>query len=250
MPYFDLSILQWVLVGLCGLAIGLSKTGLSGAGLFVVPVMAAVFGGRPSTGLLLPMLIMADAFAVWYYNRHAEWKHVFRLLPWAIAGVILATLTGNMIKGETFTLFISITVLVSIVLIVWSDISKRKNQKVPEHWIFSALIGIAGGFATMIGNAAGPIFSIYLLSMHLPKNNFIGTRAWFFFIINLFKVPLHIFAWQTITWQTLLFDFSVLPAIIVGVVLGIFIVKKIPEQAYRLIVIVTIIIAAGLMLFR
>ncbi len=250
MPYFDISILQWVLIGLCGLAIGLSKTGLSGAGLFVVPVMAAVFGGRPSTGLLLPMLIMADAFAVWYYNRHAEWKHVLRLLPWAIAGVILATLTGNMIKGETFTLFISITVLVSIVLIVWNDISKRKNQKIPEHWVFSALVGIAGGFATMIGNAAGPIFSIYLLSMHLPKNNFIGTRAWFFFIINLFKVPLHIFAWQTITWQTLLFDFSVLPAIIVGVVLGIFIVKKIPEQAYRLIVIVTIIIAAGLMLFR
>jgi hypothetical protein len=80
---FDLNPVRWLVVFSCAVLIGMSKTGLSGLGLMVVPILASVFGGRPSVGLLLPMLIFADVFVVSWYNRHAEWRHVLRLLPWA-----------------------------------------------------------------------------------------------------------------------------------------------------------------------
>ena len=76
------------MLGISGVLIGMSKTGISGVGLMVVPLLANTFGGRPSVGLLLPILIFADIFAVTWYNRHAQWKYILRLLPWAITGII------------------------------------------------------------------------------------------------------------------------------------------------------------------
>ena len=101
----------------------------------------------------------------------------------------------------------------------------------------------------MIGNAAGPIMALYLLSMHLPKKVYIGTAAWFFFIINLFKIPFHIFIWETITLNSFIFDLLMLPGIIIGALLGVRIVKLFPEKAYRYFVILTTIVSA-LLLFK
>ncbi len=91
----DLSTIQWLLAGLCGLMIGLAKTGVVGTGLLIVPIMAGIFGGKPSVGLVLPMLLTADIFAVTYYNRHAEWKYIIKLLPWAFVGILVGALFGN-----------------------------------------------------------------------------------------------------------------------------------------------------------
>ena len=168
------------------------------AGLFVVPVFANIFGGKPSTGLVLPMLIVADIFAVLYYNRHANWKYVLKLLPWAFGGILLAMFVGKAINDQQFRHLIAFIVIIGILWMVYQDISS-KHSHVPDYPWFAALLGTSGGFSTMIGNAAGPIMSLYLLSMRLPKNIYIGTGAWFFFIINLSKVPLHIFVWKTIT---------------------------------------------------
>ena len=183
----------------------MSKTGLSGVGLMVVPILANAFGGRPSVGLLLPILIFADIFAVAWYNRHAEWKHVLQLLPWALTGIVTATLVGSLISDSNFNRLLAAMVIIGIAILVWRDIrSDRLN--VPDSWWFAAGLGLLGGFATMIGNAAGPIMALYLLSMRLPKNVFIGTGAWFFFIVNLSKVPLHVWAWKTISLDSFLLD--------------------------------------------
>jgi len=109
-------------------------------------------------------------------------------------------------------------------------------------------MGILGGFATMIGNVAGPVFAIYLLAMHLPKNSFIGTGAWFFMIINFSKFPLQLFVWNNIKIETLAIDLVTLPAIAVGAILGFKMVKIIPERAYRGFVIVITVISALLLL--
>ncbi len=246
---YDINTFEWILIAICGILVGISKTGISGAGLAVVPILATIFGGKPSTGLLLPMLIMADIFAVKYYNRHAEWHHVFKLLPWAFIGIIIALIIGNIITTKLFNNIIAITVMTGIIMMIWRDI-KGEKTKIPENLWFTILLGITGGFATMIGNAAGPIMALYLLSMRLPKNNFIGTAAWFFFIINVSKVPLHIFFWRTISLKTFYFDLVVLPSILLGVILGIAIVKKIPEKLYRIIVIATTIISAIILFFK
>ncbi len=96
----------------------------------------------------------------------------------------------------------------------------------------------------MIGNAAGPIMAVYLLSMMLPKNSFIGTGAWFFLIINLFKIPFHIMVWKTIDINTFTLDLAMFPAIMIGAVLGFKLVKYIPEKPYRIFIIIATALAA------
>ena len=243
---YDLSTLQWVLLALSGLLIGMSKTGLSGVGLMVVPILANAFGGRPSVGLLLPILIFADVFAVAWYHRHAQWKHIIRLLPFAISGILMATLVGKNISDATFNHLLAALVIFGIVILVWRDLRSEKI-KVPESKWFAAGLGSLGGFATMIGNAAGPVMALYLLSMRLPKNIYIGTGAWFFFIINLSKVPLHIWSWKTITAESFILDLFMIPAIAAGAFLGIWVVKLLPERVFRIIVIATTLLSALLL---
>jgi hypothetical protein len=224
----------------------MAKTGISGVGLMVVPLMANAFGGRPSVGLLLPLLIFADIFAVTWYNRHAQWKHILRLIPWAFAGIITATIVGKSISDQTFNRLLAALVIGGIAILVWRDLRSDKI-KVPRSKWFAAGLGLLGGFSTMIGNAAGPVMALYLLSMRLPKNSYIGTGAWFFFIVNLSKVPLHIWSWKTITWSSFSLDLLMIPAIAAGAFLGIWLVRLLPEKFYRILVIVTTLLSAILL---
>jgi uncharacterized protein len=224
----------------------MSKTGISGVGLMVVPLLANAFGGRPSVGLLLPILIFADIFAVSWYNRHAEWKHILRLIPWAFAGIITATIVGKNISDLTFNRLLAALVLGGIAILVWRDLRPGKIRIPGSRW-FAGGLGLLGGFATMMGNAAGPVMALYLLSMRLPKNSYIGTGAWFFFIVNLSKVPLHIWSWETITAESFFLDLMMIPAIAAGAFLGIWLVRLLPEKFYRILVIATTLISAILL---
>ena len=96
----------------------------------------------------------------------------------------------------------------------------------------------------MIGNAAGPVMAIYLLSMKLPKYSFIGTGAWFFMIINLVKLPLQYFVWKGITLHTLTLNAMMIPVIILGTVIGIVVVKKIPELPFKIAIILLAAVSA------
>ncbi len=227
--------------------IGMSKVGVPGVSLFVVPVLAIIFGGKASTGILLPILMMADWFGVAYYHRHAQWRYLWKLLPWAFVGVGIALWVGEVVNDEWFKNIIAILVFICIGLMLWKD-RKSGSNLFPDTWWFATAMGVLGGFATMIGNVAGPIFAIYLLAMHLPKNNFIGTGAWFFLIINTTKFPLHIYVWETINRETLLLDIILFPGIAAGAFSGVWLVKRIPEQAYRSFVILITALSALLLL--
>lgn len=244
---FQLSLTDWGLILFCSFLVGMSKAGIPGVSIAVIPILAILFGGKQSTGILLPMLIMADVFGVTYYHRHANWKHILKALPWAAGGIIIAMLVGNRINDQQFKEIIAIVIFSSIALMIWHDRKKHSNI-IPDKWWFAAAMGLTGGFATMIGNAAGPIFAIYLLALRLPKNEYIGTAAWFFIIINIFKFPLHVFSWHTISWNSLLLDLMTLPAIALGAFIGIWMVKKISISLYRWIVIVVTVLSAVIML--
>jgi len=239
----DLSSTSYLLAILCAFLIGMAKTGFNGLGTLVVPIMAFVFGGMPSSGVVLPMLIMADVFGVTYYHRSADWRTLFRVLPWAIAGILTGLFTGKSISAEQFKHMIGLLVLISLAIMVWQEFRKNRAEVPHKPW-FAIPFGMAGGFSTMIGNAAGPVMSIYLLSMNLKKNSFIGTAAWFFFIVNVFKLPLQIWGWHNINLQTLKFNFLMLPAIALGAFAGIKAVKWIPEKAYRWFVVVATFVSA------
>ncbi len=245
---FSLTTWQWIILMGCGWLYGLSKAGIKGVATVAVPLMAIVFGGKASTGIVLPMLIIADVMAVIYYNRHAQWSYLLLLLPWTMVGVILGVWAGEWMEEAVFRDVMAILILLSVVSLFWWE--RRPDVSIPGHWWFSALMGIAAGFTTMVGNLAGAIVSIYLLAVRLPKDRFIGTGAWFFFIINLFKVPMHIIFWKTISWKSLALDAMVIPAIGVGFLIGIFLVSKMNEGLYRRLVLVMTALAALVLLIR
>ncbi len=232
----DLSLFQWVAVIITAFLVGFSKTGIGGMVMIAIPLLASAFGGKDSTGVLLPMLLVGDLFAIWYYRRSVQWKNVFTPLPWALVGLALGVVIGNFISDKTFVLLIGIIVLLCTGILVYTEI-KGKNFHVPNDAWFYILVGILSGFASMMGNAAGPIFSIYLLALGFQKNNYMGTNAWFFFLINFSKLPLQIFAWHNIGIKNLTITLTLLPVITIGAVLGYFILKKINDKYFRYIVI-------------
>lgn len=116
-----------------------------------------------------------------------------------------------------------------------------------KRWWYSALFGLLGGFTTMIGNAAGPVMSIYLLSMRKGKMEYIGINAWFFLVVNLLKVPLQIFVWDNISWDTFSLNLLMLPIIALGAWLGISIIKLFPEKAFRRFIQLVTILSVAMM---
>lgn len=241
------SAFEWSIIMICGMLIGMSKVGVPGVSMIVVPAMAFIFGAKQSTGVLLPILMIADIFGVAYYRRHANWAYLIKVLPWAVVGLLVALWIGETVNDKQFKNLIAILVFCSIGLMIWQD-KRKETLFFPDKWWFAALMGILGGFATMIGNVAGPVFAIYLLAMHLPKNSFIGTGAWFFMIINFSKFPLQLFVWNNINRETLSIDLITVPAIALGAFLGFKIVKIIPENTFRAFVIVITVISAFLLL--
>ena len=99
----------------------------------------------------------------------------------------------------------------------------------------------------MIGGVSGAIMAVFLLSMRLPKNSFVGTTAWFFLIVNFLRLPIYIFIWKNISVRTALFDLTLVPIVIAGAVLGIFLVKRIPELTYRKIIMFVTLISTVLL---
>lgn len=225
--------------------IGMSKTGVAGVALFTIPIMAIIFGGKDSSGLMLPLLVMADLFAVTYYRRHVNWSYLVKLFPSAAVGVILATLIGNYIDDQLFRSVMGIIIFVSLAIMLWMETANK--DAIPDYMWFAILMGLLGGFTSMIGNLAAALMALYLLSMRLPKNEYIGTGAWFFLAVNVFKVPFHVFAWHTISLNSFYLNVALLPIIALGAFVGIRIVRIIPEKQYRWLILAATGIAAIIM---
>jgi len=243
---YNFSTVEFLLFLLVALCVGMSKTGVHGAGNIAVPLLAIVFGGQLSSGIMLPLLCLADVMGVWYYHRHASWNYLKKLIIWSVLGIILGTVVGGMIDDEVFKYVMVGIIFVSVAIMVWME--RGHKEDIPDYAWFAALCGIGAGFTSMIGNLAGAFAAIYLLSMRLPKNSFIGTSAWFFMIINWLKVPLHVWVWKTITWDTFFLDLLTLPVIALGAWLGIIIVKNLSEGGYRWFIIIMTLIAAVFMM--
>jgi hypothetical protein len=245
---YNLTALQWLAIGSAVFLLGLSKSGIKGIGIIIIVILAFVFGEKSSTGVLLPMLIVADIFAVIYYNRHAQWKYIFRLLPWMIVGVLVGVWVGNNISEVLFKRIMAIIIIGSVLILFYSE--QRKSNNIPKNKFFASVTGFLAGFATMVGNLAGPISNIYFLAMRFPKNEFIGTAAWLFFIINVFKLPFHFFVWKTVTVDSLIINSVLVPIVILGFFVGVSIVKLISNVNYRRFILFVTAIGGVIMLFR
>lgn len=227
--------------------LGLSKSGIKGISIIIVALLVFVFGAKASTGILLPMLIVGDIFAVIYYNRHAQWKFLFKLLPPMTIGVLVGTWVGDQVPEEVFRKSMAGIILISVLMMIWWD--QRKSKSVPDNLGFAGAMGLTAGFTTMVGNLAGSFSNLYFLAMQMPKNAFIGTTAWLFLIINLFKVPFHIWSWQTISLQTVTVSAVTVPFIFAGLFIGVRILKRINDRLFRNFILVATAIGAILIFF-
>ena len=213
------------------LLLGIAKSGIKGLAILIVTGLALVYGAKESTGILMPLLICGDILAVIYYKRHVKWVYLIKLLPWMVAGVLVGVVFGKDLPEDLFKSGMALIILISVAMMYYWE--RKKDRKVPNHLSFAALMGMMAGFTTMVGNLAGAFSNIYFLAIKLPKNEFIGTAAWLFFIINLFKVPFHIWSWGTINLASFQISLSLIPAVILGFMFGVSIVKKIKNDRYR-----------------
>ena len=227
-PLFSLAFL---IAMACALLLGISKSGIKGLAVLIVTGLALIYGAKESTGIIMPLLICGDIFAVIYYKRHVKWIYLLKLLPWMVAGVLAGVFFGKDLPEDLFKSGMAVIILISVIMMYYWE--RKKNRKVPTHWSFAALMGVMAGFTTMVGNLAGAFSNIYFLAIKLPKNEFIGTAAWLFFFINLFKVPFHIWSWGTINWASFQISLSLIPAVLAGLILGVLLVKKINNDKYR-----------------
>jgi len=232
-----------VLIFIAAFIIGLAKAGLKGIEMLNVTIMAIVFGGKASTGIVLPLLCVADIAAVLYYNRHAQWKHFWRIVPWMAAGILIGVYTGKDIDETVFRKIMALIIIVIVIIMMAMEL--RKTLKVPSNILFVASTGLIAGFTTMLGNLAGAFANIYFLAMRMPKNGFIGTAAWVFLVMNLFKLPFQVLVWKNINAGSLQIDLLLLPVLVLGFWAGIKIVHRIKDDRYRKVVIVLTLIGAA-----
>lgn len=237
---------QKYLIGIVvALLVGFSKTGIPNIGMLYVPLMAEMFPARQSVGALLPLLIVGDVFAVYYYKRHAQWKHLRPLLPFVYMGMVPALILLRHIKDAQLRPVLG--AIVGGLLVV--ELARRKFQwtNAPHTWWFAAIMGVLAGFATTVGNVAGSVMTVYLISRGLPKENFMGTSAWYYMIVNVSKFPFF-YSLGMINAETLHVNLILAPFAIAGALAGVRILPYIPQKTFNALMLALAAIAAARMI--
>lgn len=241
----DLAWWQWALGITCAFLTGVAKTGVPGLGVLIVPLMVLTVGdARLSAGWLLPILCTADLFAVYYWRRHAAAGKLFILAPWVLVGLAFGALALGL-PENILRPMVGAIVLVMLALYLWRKRQGAGGAPPPAHPV---PYGIAAGFSTTVANAAGPVMSLYLLSKRLPKEEFVATGAWFFFCINLTKVPVYVYH-GLFSRTSLSFNAAMIPVVMCGALAGRWLFDRIPQQTFdRLVMALTLV--SALLLFR
>ena len=216
------------------IGMGISKAGLAGVSLLHVLIFAFLFGARNSTGVVLPMLLAGDVTAVATFHQHARWDYIRRMMPPSCLGVILAALVMRLLDDAVFKPVIGWIILGLTVMQIVRMQRPDSFKNVPHSPAFAWAAGLLVGVATMMANAAGPIFALYAVAVALPKMEIVGTGAWFFLLLNAFKVPFSV-TLGLIHGQTLLLNLALLPALLAGVLLGRQVIHRLPQRAFEML---------------
>lgn len=239
----ELTWFAWALLAVAAIIVGLSKTAVPGAGTVAVAIFAAVLPAKQSTGALLLLLIVADMFAVTMYRRHVNWRVLLRLAPAVVVGVLLGVAFLAIADDAWVKRTIGMILLAVIaVTLLRRRVSGAVSDERP-HRVAAATYGTLGGFTTMVANAAGPVMSMYFLAARFPVKEFLGTAAWFFAIVNLFKVPFSI-GLGIITQPGLLLDAVLVPVVVAGALLGRWIAGRLDQKVFERLVIGFTIVGA------
>jgi uncharacterized membrane protein YfcA len=238
-----MTIVSMLLASASALLVGLSKTGLPGVSILGIVLMTEAYpkNATYSVGAILPVLLVGDVFAVAWFRRNADWRQLVRLLPWVLLGMIPGVFLLLWAKGNQLRPIIGWLVLGMLAI----ELCRQRFgwQRMPHRWWFAAATGFLAGFTTFVANAAMPVMSIYLVSQDFDKRQFIGTAAWFFLILNVSKVPPYC-AMKRLTWEMLPTAAALAPLTILGALLGLYVLARIPQRFFDVLALLLAGIAA------
>jgi len=215
-------------IGLSVLLFGFSKTAMPVAGAFAGPLLAAALGPTIASGFVVPLLILGDVIALLYYRSHADWALIRRLVPGVLVGFVIIAVLFRFETAHVIARFLGLLILISVLLELYrlrnraafelNAIEAEREQGNPQRWS-AAFFGALTGMTTMGANAGGAAMTLYLVKMRVPMLTFMGTSAWFFFVMNLLKVPF-VVGLGLLSWQSLLVSAWFVPVLIIGAVGG------------------------------
>ena len=201
--------------------------------------------------------MVGDLLAVGAYRRHADWKILLRLFPAVAVGVLV----GVAFVGRVDDLVMRRTIGGILVLLVLVHLlaERRRSRRVPaapgsepaSPWRRRGIVlgaGLLAGFTTMVANSGGAVMSLYLLSTGLAVLGFLGTTAWFFLVLNIFKVPFSV-GLGLLGTDALVLCAALSPAVLLGAVAGRRLIARISQERFEVTVLV-ITFLSGLNLLR
>lgn len=239
----ELGVAAWIFLGAGALLVGLAKTALPGAGTLCVAIFAAVLPARESTGALLLLLLIGDLFAVWMYRHDVDWRTLRRLIPGVLVGMAVGAVFLGFSTDDAVRRVIGTILLVMLGLTLWRRRTRRRQTAATPDSATGQDPGRAarygygtlGGFTTMVANAGGPVMSLYLLSMRLNVTAFLGTAAYFFFAVNLAKLPFQI-GFGLLDASLASISAVLVPLVVIGAFAGRKIARHIPQKSFEVIV--------------
>lgn len=235
----SLSLGAWALLVVGAVAIGVSKTALPGVTTLAVAIFAAVLPARASTGTILLLLLVADAVAITTYWRDANWATLRRLVPGVLAGVLLGAVFLGVAGDRVTKVFIGVLLLVLIAVTLL--LMRRPRPPQVQGRVGRAVYGTLAGFTTMSANAGGPVMSMYLLASDFAVTSFLGTSAWFFFLVNVVKLPFSL-ALGVIRPETLWIDLVLAPVVLASAYGGRLLAARMdPDLFARIVTVLTVL---------
>lgn len=241
----DLSVISWLVLIVAAFFVGISKTALPGLTTVSVALFAAVLPARESTATLLLLLLVGDLMAVWIYIKTVDWRRLVKLLPWVLIGVVtgaifLAWVDDKMMRVAIGIILLSLTALT---LLVMTRISKEQLTRTFARRAASGFYGGLGGFTTMAANAGGPVMSLYFIASGFDVKRFLGTQSWFFFIVNIIKLPFSA-GIGLINEDTLKIDLGLAPVVIIASFVGKRMVGHIDRKLFNTIVLALTVVSS------
>jgi uncharacterized membrane protein YfcA len=222
---------QWSVLSVTVIAItiflyGVSKTAMPVAGVLAGPLLAAVLTPTVASAFALPLLLVGDLYALALYRSNVDWRLILRLIPGVLAGLLATAFLFSVLSATALSRILGALILVSVILEI---VRKARNlsSELPAdaplvRSIKATFFGVLAGMTSMAANAGGTAMSLYLINMRVSTSTFMGTSAWFFFFINISKVPILINL-DLLTGETLAAGVWFIPVIVAGAVAGSFI---------------------------
>ena len=209
-----------LLYAVVGILVGISKGGIGGPVpvALTVPLLTLIIEPQIAVALVLPLLIFADIFALYFYWRQWDRHYIALMIAPGLIGVLLGALVLDAIDATTLKRVIGGLTLLALSFKIANDrLASLAYQPRTWHGYFA---GWASGFGSTLANVGAPPFTAYLLLQpKMTPHRFVGTTTLFFAVMNLTKVPgfiaLELFDYDrllSIAWVFLLIPPAVLVA--------------------------------------